>query len=477
MQLDADQCFDALRARDRRFDGCFFVGVSSTRIYCRPVCAVRTPRRENCSFFPSAAAAEKAGFRPCLRCRPELAPGWGLPDMPGRLAQAAAALIEQGFLDHAGTEQLAARVGVSARHLRRLFRNEFGVTMLELAQTQRLLLAKQCLTQTALPVSQIAIACGFGSQRRFHAVLRQRWGLRAQQIRGGAALPVGDALELALGYRPPLAWRAWLEYAAAQAVPGVEWVDGTRYARTVRLQGRDGMCEGWLLAWDDAPRCTLRVRASASLASAMPQLLARLRRMFDLGASPQAVGARLGELAAAAPGLRVPGHPDGFETLVRAVLMRRGAAAVPLLRNLVTSCSTPLPGSLLQSAPVSLTHGFASAAELARMDEPALRRIGLADDDVRALLHCARELCAGRLELQPWSALEPALAGLRAAPGIDEATVQSVAMQALGWPDAFTASDPALLEQAESWRPWRAYAAMHLWHRAAAQCPSARDGR
>jgi AraC family transcriptional regulator of adaptative response / DNA-3-methyladenine glycosylase II len=467
MQLDADQCFDALRARDRRFDGRFFVGVSSTGIYCRPVCAVRTPRRENCHFFPSAAAAEKAGFRPCLRCRPELAPGWGLPDIAGRLAQAAAALIEQGFLDHAGTEQLAARVGVSARHLRRLFRAEFGVSMLELAQTQRLLLAKQCLTQTTLPVSHIAMACGFGSQRRFHALLRQRWGLRAQQIRRGASSAGPDTLELALAYRPPLAWQAWLEQAAAQAVPGIEHVDAGRYARTVRLRGRDAVCEGWMLAWNDAARCTLRVRASASLAAAMPQLLARLRRMFDLGASPQAVDARLGDLAAGAPGIRVPGHPDGFETLARSLLLRRGERAVPLLARMVDAFAAPPLPEAMAAAPVALSRCFPSAEELAARDEPQLQRIGVPADDAAALLHCARELCAARLELQPWSALETTLGALRAAPGMDEPTVQRVAMQALGWPDAFASADPGLLEQAERWRPWRAYAAMHLARRAA----------
>lgn len=476
MRLDPDQCFDALRARDRRFDGRFFVGVTSTGIYCRPVCAVRTPRRENCRFFPSAAAAEKAGFRPCLRCRPELAPGWGLPDMPGRLAQAAALLIEQGFLDHAGTEQLAARVGVSARHLRRLFRAEFGVSMLELAQTQRLLLAKQCLTQTALPISHIAIACGFGSQRRFHAVLRQRWGLRAQQIRGGSAPPAHDGLELALGYRPPLAWQAWLEQAAAQAVPGVEHIDGMRYARTLRLQGAEGLCEGWLLAWDEPARCTLRVRASASLAPAMPQLLARLRRMFDLGASPQAIDARLGWLAGDTPGLRVPGHPDGFETLVRALLLRQGDAAPTLAARLVEACAPAVPPCALQDADGALRAWFPRAAEVAGLDPPRLRELGLSPDNVHALLHAARELAAERLELQPWSSLEESLRALRAVPGIDEISVQRVAMQALGWPDAFAANDPAWLEQAENWRPWRAYAAMHLWRRAQREttCPNPR---
>ncbi len=479
MQLDPSQCFDALCARDRRFDGRFYVGVSSTGIYCRPICAVRTPRREHCSFYASAAAAEKAGFRPCLRCRPELAPGWGLPDLGSRLAQAAALLIEQGFLDEQGTEALAARIGVGSRHLRRLFRAEFGVSMLELAQTQRLLLAKQCLTQTALPVSEVALACGFRSQRRFHAVLRQRWGLRAGQIRRGTPAAQGARLELALGYRPPLAWQAWLDDAAAQALPGIEAIDQGRYARALRLQGRHGRCEGWLLAWDDAPHCTLRVRASASLAPAISLLLARLRRMFDLGASPQAVDARLGELALRLPGLRVPGHADGFETLARALLRGQGRAAKRLLERLAALCAAPLAPAALDGAPAGLQAVFPLAAEVAGRPRSELLDCGWPEACADGLLAAARGLVDGECELQPWSPLEPTLRWLRGLPGLDEAAVQWVAMQALGWPDAFAAGDAALQRaagcgdaaalaaRAEDWRPWRAYAAMHLRQRAA----------
>ncbi len=475
MELDPQQCYDALCARDRRFDGRFFVGVSSTGVYCRPVCAVRTPRREHCSFHPSAAAAEKAGFRPCLRCRPELAPGWGLPDIPGRLAQAAAQLIGQGFLDHGGTEALAARVGVSSRHLRRLFRAEYGVSMLELAQTQRLLLAKQCLTQTAMPVADVALACGFGSVRRFHAALRQRWGLRAQQIRrDGAAARTPGTLQLALGYRPPLAWQAWLDCAGAQAVAGVEQRHGARYTRSLRLRGRDGPCVGWLQAWEDAPRCTLRVQASANLAPLISQLLDRLRRMFDVGASPSAIDARLGRLAAQAPGLRVPGSPDGFETLLRVLLRREGREAARLLAGLAELFTSAAERAALQGAPQGLCRVLPDAATLADAGMAELLRCGLSAATARTLSAAAREVAAGRIELQPWAALEPTLQALRDLPGIDEASVQWVAMQALGWPDAFAADDPALqracgcadaaalLAQAQCWRPWRAYAAMHL---------------
>ncbi len=474
MELDARQCFDALRARDRRFDGRFFVGVSSTGIYCRPICAVRTPRPENCHFFPSAAAADKAGYRPCLRCRPELAPGWGLPDIPGRLAQAAALLIEQGFLDHADTGELAARVGVSARHLRRLFRAEYGVSMLELAQTQRLLLAKQCLTQTSLPVSEVALACGFGSLRRFHAVLAQRWGLSARQIRRGAPAHASATLDLVLPYRPPLAWSAWLQQARAQAVPGVERVDGECYARTLRLAGPEGPCDGWLQARDDPARCCLRVQASASLAPVLPLLLARLRRMFDLGASPATVDECLGEFGRDLPGLRVPGAPQGFETLVRALMRREAEAGPAALAGFARRFGPGAQAGAFEGAAPGLNALFPGPEDLAGAGQAALQGCGMSAPSAQALLAAARCLRDGRLELQPWAALEPTVQLLQALPGMDAATPQWVAMQALGWPDAFPAQDPglqraagcadarSLLERAQAWRPWRAYAAMHL---------------
>ncbi|MBU6511151.1 MAG: helix-turn-helix domain-containing protein [Betaproteobacteria bacterium] len=479
MELDPQQCFDALRSRDRRFDGRFFVGVSSTGVYCRPICAVRTPRPEHCHFFPSAAAADKAGYRPCLRCRPELAPGWGLPDIPGRLAQAAALLIEQGFLDHADTAQLAARVGVSARHLRRLFRAEYGVSMLELAQTQRLLLAKQCLTQTTLPVSEVALACGFRSLRRFHAVLAQRWGLSAQRIRRGASARAQAALELVLPYRPPLDWSAWLEQARALALPGVERVEDRRYARTLRLDGPRGPCEGWVQVRDDAGACCLRVRASVQLAPAVAQLLARLRRMFDLGASPAAVEERLGELARGGPGMRVPGAPDGFETLVRALVRREGAAAPAVLACIARRFAPQPQAGALDGAPPGLQALFPRAQDLAGADEAALLACGMSLGGARALLAAAAQLRAGLLDLQPWAPLEPTVQALQELAGMDGATPQWVAMQALGWPDAFPAQDPALqlaagcadadalLQRAQAWRPWRAYAAMYLARQAA----------
>lgn len=307
MHLDPDTCYKAVASHDRRFDGRFFVGVSSTGVYCRPVCAVRTPKRENCTFYESAAAAEKHGFRPCLRCRPELAPGHGLADISGRLAQAAATLIDEGFMAEGSVATLAARIGVTERHLRRLFDAQFGVSVLEYAQTQRLLLAKRLLADTALPVTEVALAAGFGSVRRFNDVLKTRYGLTPLALRRRAADGVADRLVFDLGYRPPFAWEAWLRFLATRAVDGIEAIRDGTYMRTLLVDAGGSTHTGWVRIEHVPRRLVLRVTLSASLARVIPQALGKVRRLCDLGCRPDVVDRHLGELAEAMPGVRLPG--------------------------------------------------------------------------------------------------------------------------------------------------------------------------
>jgi AraC family transcriptional regulator of adaptative response / DNA-3-methyladenine glycosylase II len=267
MTLDPDSCYRALTAHDARFDGRFFVGVRSTRIYCRPVCNVRLPRRENCRFFVSAAAAEVEGYRPCLRCRPELAPGLASIDASGRLAHAAAEMIENGALETDGFEALAARVGVTSRHLRRVFAAEFGVAPIEYAQTQRLLLAKRLLTDTALSVTDVALASGFRSLRRFNALVRARYRMAPSRLRRDAAprsLPATMRFELA--YRPPFDWDGLLAFLAPRAIRGVERVAARTYARTLTVETRSGTFTGWLTVRPATRRNALVLDVSASLA-------------------------------------------------------------------------------------------------------------------------------------------------------------------------------------------------------------------
>ena len=328
--LDPDACSRAVVARDPRFDGVFFVGISTTRIYCRPVCPARVSYPERRRFFESAAAAERDGFRPCLRCRPELAPGRALCDAVPRVARAAAMRIAAGALNGHGVGDLARELGVGERHLRRAMERELGVSPVELAQTHRLLLAKCLLTDTALPVTRVAFASGFQSLRRFNSVFQERYRMSPSGLRRRprsatrAALPVGrpgDWVRLSLPYRPPLAWNELIARIAGDTPPGVGVVEGARYGRTVALDGRRGAV--FLEAVTGAAHVSADV--TVSLLPALMPLLARLRQMLDLDAEPAEIDAHLADnglaaLVALRPGLRMPGAFDGFEVAARELL-------------------------------------------------------------------------------------------------------------------------------------------------------------
>ncbi|WP_255581693.1 DNA-3-methyladenine glycosylase 2 family protein [Cupriavidus sp. AU9028] len=487
--LDPDTCYRAIVSHDRRFDGRFFVGVSSTGIYCRPICAVRTPKRENCTFFPTAAAAEKQGYRPCLRCRPELAPGHALSELSGRLAQAAARLIEEGFLADADLPALAARIGVTDRHLRRLFQAQYGVTPLEYAQTQRLLLAKRLLTDTALPITEVAMAAGFGSVRRFNELLRSRYGIAPGTIRRGNAAKVSaDELVFELGYRPPMAWPALMAFLGARVVEGVEQfvpdMHGGSYGRTVAVEVAGRVHRGWFRLTLVPSRCLLRVAVSPTLAHAVPQVLGKVRRLCDLGCRPDVVDGHLGELAAATPGMRLPGAVDGFEIAVRAVLGQvvSVAQARAMLGRLVAAHGMPIP-----APDGKLRLCFPAAADLAALAPAQLEACGIPPGKARTVNRIAHAVASGALSLEAEAPPEQTVAALCDIDGVGDWTAQYVAMRALGWPDAFPASDYALRKvmgmatagqvrrHAAQWAPWRAYAAMHLWQRYAEQTAQTRS--
>jgi AraC family transcriptional regulator of adaptative response / DNA-3-methyladenine glycosylase II len=477
MPLDPDQCYRALLAHDSRFDGRFFVGVGSTRIYCRPVCTARTPLRKNCAFFPSAAAAESRGYRPCLRCRPELAPGYAAVDARRRLAQSAASLIEDGRLQDANLASLARILEVTDRHLRRVFQQEFGVSPVEYAQTQRLLLAKRLLTDTQLPVLDVAMASGFGSLRRFNDLFRTRYRMSPAELRRSAPGRAGaDRLVFDLGFRAPYDWSAMLAFLERRAIAGVEAVAGNRYRRTIRLprEGAGDAAVGWIEVAPSTRRNALRVSASASLASAVPALLARVKCLFDISCNPEEIAASLGALAAARPGLRLPGAVDGFEVAVRAVLGQQitVAAATTLAarfaRRFGTAIGTPHAG---------LERLFPRPAEIAALDPAEIAALGVIATRARAIVSLAGALERGEIVLGPGAPVEPTLAALESIRGIGPWTAQYIAMRALAWPDAFPHPDVAALKamgkmrpgkalaRAEAWRPWRSYAVLHLWKR------------
>jgi AraC family transcriptional regulator of adaptative response / DNA-3-methyladenine glycosylase II len=477
MTLDSRICYRALKARDARFDGRFFVAVSSTRIYCRPVCTVRPPKRENCRFFPSAAAAEAGGYRPCLRCRPELAPGNASVDATTRIAQAAASMIEDGTLDTEGLDTLAVRLGITDRHLRRAFGAEFGVAPVEFAQTQRLLLAKRLLTDTALPVTEVAFASGFGSVRRFNALFKQRYRLKPRQLRGPqrSGVPAAtavDVLEFELSFRPPFDWGAISAFLGARTITGVEAVAGGCYRRTVRIVSGGKEHAGWIAVAMSPRKPTLRVAVSASLAKVLPQVLSRVKALMDLACHPAEVAQALGALANKHPGLRVPGAFDGFEMAVRAVLGQQ--VTVAAARTVAARFAAAF-GDPIETPYDSLTTLFPTAARVAALGEGSIARLGMPGARARTVIGLARAVADGNLVLMPNADIESTLDTLRPLPGIGEWTAQYIAMRALSWPDAFPHTDLGVMKAlgetgarrvlaaGEAWRPWRAYAVMHLW--------------
>jgi AraC family transcriptional regulator of adaptative response / DNA-3-methyladenine glycosylase II len=476
MIIDDDVCYRALIARDTRFDGVFFVGVKTTGIYCRPVCTAKTPGRDRCRFFPSAALAEQAGFRPCLRCRPELAPGHAPIDSTRTIARAAAARIEAGALSDGGSlEDLAASLGLSSRQLRRSVRKELGVSPVELAQTNRLLLAKRLIAETQLPLVQVAYAAGFESVRRFNALFRSHYRLTPSTLRRGSSKTVAtDCLRLVLAYRPPLDWDAMLRFLAARAIPGIECVTGVAYHRTVGI----GEHRGWLSVSPVANRNLLVVDLATALAPALPSILVRLRNLFDLDARPDVIAGHLAldpllaPSVAHHPGLRVPGAFDSFELGMRALLGQqvsvRGASTLAgrFAQRFGEAIETPL---------ACLNHLAPTAESLAAARGTTLAGLGLPSARAESLRNLARVVARREIDLECGVDPTAIVARLVELPGIGPWTAEYIAMRALRWPDAFPAGDLGLVKAsklkstkaletaAERWRPWRAYAAMHLW--------------
>ncbi len=475
MTLDSHTCYRALKARDARFDGRFFVAVSSTRIYCRPVCTVKPPKRENCRFYPSAAAAESGGYRPCLRCRPELAPGNASVDATSRLAQAAASLLEDRTLDEEGLDAVATRLGITDRHLRRAFGAEFGVSPVEFAQTQRLLLAKRLLTDTALPVTEVAYASGFGSLRRFNALFKQRYRLQPGQLRKrmkSSGAIAADGLNFELSFRPPYDWPAVSVFLSTRAIAGVEAVEAGRYRRTasIPLAGKTHL--GWIEVSPSAKKPALRVAVSASLAKALPPVLSRVKALMDLACHPAEVAQALGALAKNHPGLRVPGAFDGFEVAVRAILGQQ--VTVGAARTVAGRFAAAF-GEALDTPFASLNRIFPAAERVAALPYGHIARLGMPGARARSVIALARAVADGDIVLMPNADIDATLEKLRALPGVGEWTAQYIAMRALAWPDAFPHTDLGVMKAlgetharrvlaaGEAWRPWRAYAVMHLW--------------
>src|SRR4029453_4265386 len=482
MPRDERRLYKALAARDPRFDGVFFVGVTSTGIYCRPICPVKTPKEANCRFFESPQESEQAGFRPCLRCRPELAPGNAPIDDSQRIAQLIVQRLEEGHLDErAGLDEIADQFELSSRQIRRIVQKELGVPPIQLLLTRRLLLAKQLLTETTLPVTDIAFASGFSSLRRFNDAFSSRYRmpptrLRKQATEGGPAVDDSTTSTLQLSYRPPYDWNGVLAFLAARALIGIEWITSDSYARTVFL----GTLKGWIRVTHHQKRRALMLEFTHSLTPVLPALLSRVRALFDLNARPDMIAkhlardARLTRAVKSNPGLRVPGAFNGFEMGLRAILGQQITvkAATTIACRFVQAFGDPIV------TPFPELHRLTPApARIAAASVDDIARHGILASRARTIIALAEALTSDSLRLDAVAPAKPddSIRRLTDLPGIGQWTAHYIAMRALRWPDAFpkediavrntlggvTAKEAELLSQ--PWRPWRSYAVMHVW--------------
>ena len=452
MELDRRTCDRARRARDPRFDGRFFICVKTTGIYCRPICPARTSKDENVTYVAAAAAAEAAGYRPCLRCRPEASPGSPAWRGTSSIVSRALRLIGEGALDEEGVEALAERLGITARHMGRLFLRHLGATPLEMALMRRVHFAKKLVDETTLPFEEVAFAAGFGSVRRFNAEMRRTFERTPTALRRLArqrhAIAPGS-YRFHLTYRPPYDWDAATRFLAAHATKGIEAVEGGAYVRTIELDAKIGT----IVVAHASKGAALEVEVRFPDARALLVIVERVRRMFDLAADPEVIADHLRSdpmlrrALAAHPGIRCVGAWDGFELAVRTLLRDRDAAG-----RAAASFGKRVPAAPLDRV-------FPQAPQL---QHAPLERLGVPAPAARSVRALARAVVRGAVRFDGVDA-RILSANLQALPGIDPRTADFIAMRALDDPDAFGPSDARLERRAESWRPWRGYAATLLW--------------
>jgi AraC family transcriptional regulator of adaptative response / DNA-3-methyladenine glycosylase II len=483
VNLDRTACYAALKAHDARFDGHFFIGVASTGIYCRPICRVKLPKEENCSFFLSAPAAEAAGYRPCRRCRPELAPGLSFADSTSHIAGKAAMIMEENCLADMKIADLAAMLGITDRHLRRAFSVQFGVSPVQYLQTRRLLLAKCLLADTKLSITKVALYAGFGSIRRFNDLFKEYYRAAPGTFRSseGAMAENKETITLTLGYRPPYAWDELLEFLADRAIPGVELVKDGTYNRTVSIRnGNDVYC-GWISVANKPKSNSLSVTVCCSLLPVLPKLLVNVRRLFDLNCEPVEIYNKLSVLNELAPdlcvpGLRLPGCLDPFEMSVRAILGQQ--VTVKAARTLAMRFAHAFGGTI--GTPFEeLKYTFPASETIIKLESPIENKLGVLGVTgirARSIFALAEAIESGSLHFTSEAEPEAELEKLLKLPGFGPWTVQYIGMRAFGWPDAFLHTDygvkkalanlteKEILDKSREWKPWRSYAVINLWN-------------
>ena len=478
--MKTNEVFERARlSRDARFDGRFFVGVRTTGIYCRPICPANAPNSENVSFYRTAAAASEAGFRPCLRCRPECAPGTPAWAGTSTTVQRGLRLIADGALDDGNLENLANRLGVTSRHLRRLFSKHLGASPQAVAHTQRLHFAKNLIDQTTLSMQDISVASGFGSVRRFNDTFKKTYGKTPGELRRRQATSVtGSAFSVQLPYRQPFDWDRMLAFFAARATPGVETVADGRYLRTISV----GDARGIVDVTDSGGYLALSLHGIGT--SSLFPIVQRARSMFDLDASTDDIAQVLSgdpvlkRLLKTNPGVRVPGSWDGFELAVRAILGQQvSVSAATTLAGRIADRYGELLEVVVDNMQETPNRLFPSPQKLLRARLETLGIIGSRAQTIRSL---AKAVLDGSVSFDAAQATDSFCESLTAIKGIGDWTAEYVAMRSLKNPDAFPTSDLGLLRafdtacrermkrrelatRAESWRPWRAYAALLLW--------------
>jgi AraC family transcriptional regulator of adaptative response / DNA-3-methyladenine glycosylase II len=456
VELTRTVCDRARLARDARFDGRFFIGVTSTKIYCRPICPAPSPKPKNIIYYPSAAAAAEAGFRPCLRCRPETSPG--TPAWLGTSVSVSRGLklIGEGALDESSVDDLAERLGLGARHLRRMFLQHLGAAPVAVAQTRRVHFAKKLIDETELPMTEVAMASGFGSIRRFNATFQKLYGRTPGDLRRSTARErnghEAGVYTFRLGYRPPYNWAAMIGFLAARAIPGVETSSLEEYRRTISLDGRTG----FISVRPNFKKNYLELRIEFPEPAALFRIVERVRNIFDLRADPAEVDGHLGRDARLKPmvreraGIRVPGCWDGFEIAVRAILGQQVSV----------KGATTMAGRLVSE--FGGGNIFPDAEALVDAD---LTRIGLTKQRAHSIRELASAVARQEVSFDASMGLETFEEKMTKLAGIGAWTAQYIAMR-IGEPDAFPAGDLYLknfAKESEAWRPWRAYAAMYIW--------------
>ncbi|MDV0446000.1 putative bifunctional transcriptional activator/DNA repair enzyme AlkA [Methanimicrococcus sp. At1] len=479
------ELYAAFKSKDSRFDGRFFVGVSSTGIYCRPVCRAKMPKAENCTYYKTAAEAEYAGFRPCLSCRPELAPGTMITptDATADLAHRAARLLERECGSGQKVEELAARLGCTGRHLRRAFTAEYNVPPVQYLQTCRLLLSKNLLMQTDLPVHKIAKASGFRDLRHFNVLFKKQYHLTPTMIRRQKSEKEkqSETVTLALGYRPPYQWQQILDFLEARAISGVEIVRNDEYLRTVHITAEEQHLYGWVRVGNRPDKNVLTVTISETLLPALPDILFRIRHLFDLYCDPDAVYETLSEMNdiksdLCVLGTRLPGCFDPYETAVRAVLGQQITvkAARTLAGRLAETYGTPI-----QTGIEGLTHTFPQPENILDLSDSITENLGLLgiiSARSKTILMLSQAFVNGSIDFEFCIQPEIEMKKLLKITGIGPWTAKYIAMRTMGWPDVFLETDAGIkkalaprtekemAEMALAWKPWRSYATINLWN-------------